>query len=166
MTMSKHLSTSSLLMPSRSLTLYFVAICLSGCASLPRDAQKSTDTIRQSKVLVVGLSSSVKELAAVSTREKSLVQKVAQRLGARVQWKQDNAHTLLQELEEVKLPMVAATLPSDSPFAASVGLSQPYWKKGPNDKDYCLAVAPGENRLLLLVDQVIAEEQQSEKAQP
>jgi hypothetical protein len=138
-----------------------IAVCLCGCANLPRDARQSTDKTRQSRVLVVGVSEADEEMATVSAREKSLVQKVARRLGARVQWRRGNAHTLLQDLEEAKLPIVAATLPSDSPFAASVGISQPYVKNGPGHKDYCLAVAPGENRLLLLVDQIISEEQQS-----
>jgi hypothetical protein len=65
-------------------------------------------------------------------------------------------HALLRDLEELKLPLVAATLPGLA-VCRPMGLSQPYLKDGPGHKDYCLAVAPGENHLLLLVDQVIAE---------
>lgn len=134
-------------------------LSFSGCANLPRDQHGMTDRIRQSGVLVVGVSREGEKLAALEEREKSLVEKVARRLGVRVEWRRGNAHTLLEDLEEWKLPLVAGSIPSDSPFADRVGLSQPYLKDGPGHKDFCLAVAPGENRLLLLVDQVIAEEQ-------
>jgi hypothetical protein len=159
--MSKLLKRLSVIRFATWAALCLIVLCLSGCADLPRDARQSTERIRAAKVLVVGLPSSQQELAVVAERERVLVERVAKRLGAHVQWKVGNAHTLLQDLEQVRLPLVAATLPSDSPFATSVGLSQPHWRKGPQDKDYCLAVAPGENRLLLLVDQVIAEEQKS-----
>lgn len=131
---------------------------LAGCAGLPRDQHGMTERIRQKGVLIVGVSRE-KSDSDLSRREKQLVEKIARRLGARVQWRPGNAHELLEELEQLKLPLVAATVPSDSPFAESVGLSQPYLKDGPRHKDYCLAVAPGENRLLLIVDQIIAEEQ-------
>jgi hypothetical protein len=131
---------------------------LSGCANLPRDQHGATARIQQSKVLVAGISRESDKPSSLENREKRLVEEVGRRLGARVEWRSGNAHALLQDLEELKLPLVAATLPSDSPFADRIGLSQPYVKDGPRHKDYCLAVAPGENRLLLLVDQVIAED--------
>ncbi len=130
----------------------------SGCADLPRDQHGATERIREKGVLVVGVSRGDKP-SALQGREKRLIEKIARRLGARVQWRPGNAHQLLQDLEELKLPIVAAAIPSDSPFSAGVGMSQPYLKDGPQHKDYCLAVAPGENRLLFLIDQIIAEEE-------
>ncbi len=135
-----------------------MASLLSGCANLPRDQHGATARIREKGVLVVGVSRESDKPSSLEERERQLVKKVARRLGARVQWRQGNAHALLEDLAELKLSLVAATLPCDSPFAERIGLSQPYLKDGPRHKDYCLAVAPGENRLLLLVDQVIAEE--------
>ena len=59
----------------------------------------------------------------------------------------------------MKLALVAANIPCNSPFADRVGMSQSYFKDLTNDEtDYCLAVPPGENRLLLLVDEILAEE--------
>lgn len=94
---------------------------------------------------------------AVQARERALVGEVARRLGARVEWHPGDAHALLERLSEWELPMVAAAVTPETPFRAHVGLSKPFWKDGPGHRDYVLAVAPGENALLLLVDQVIAE---------
>ena len=137
-----------------SLTWLFVA-----CADLPRDQHGATARIREGSEFVVGISAERFDSAAMEAREKMLVEKVAARLNARIVWRRGNAHQLLQELAELKLPLVAANIPCDSPFANRVGMSQPYFKDRINETDYCLAVAPGENRLLLLVDQTIAEEQ-------
>jgi hypothetical protein len=46
------------------------------------------------------------------------VEKIARRLGAPIEWRTGNAHQLLQDLEELKLPLVAAALPCASPFNA------------------------------------------------
>lgn len=140
-----------------------LALSLCGCAALPRDQHGATTRIRQSKVLTVGVSPADAQHTPMEKREKQLVETIAHRLGARVVWRTGNAHKLLQDLEELKLPLVAATISCDSPFGARLGMSQPYLKNGPHHRDYCLAVAPGENSLLLLVDQVIAEERAREE---
>lgn len=151
-----------------ALSLGVACLWLAGCSSLeslPRDQHGATERIRAERVLVVGTSSGTSSNAAASVTERAerrLVQRVAARLGARVQWRRGNAHTLLEALQELKLPLVAASLPCDSPFAEAVGFSKPYLEDGPQHKDYCLAVAPGENRLLLLIDQTIAEEKKKQ----
>jgi hypothetical protein len=137
-----------------SLTWLFVA-----CVNLPRDQHGATARIRESGEIVVGVSAEGFVSAEMEAREKMLVEKVGARLNARIVWRKGNAHHLLQDLAELKLALVAASIPCDSPFADRVGMSQPYFKDLTNDEtDYCLAVAPGENRLLLLVDQILAEE--------
>lgn len=135
-----------------SLTAAFVA-----CADLPQDQHGSTARIRESGELVVGISHEGSDSVEVEAREKMLVEKVAARLGARVEWRHGNAHRLLEDLEQIRLPLVSATIPCNSPFAGRVGMSMPYIENGLHGKDYCLAVAPGENRLLLLVDEAVAE---------
>lgn len=140
------------------------ALLLTGCSYLPRDAHGWTDEIRRSGVLTVGTGPEEgKDASAgvttLTQHEQKLVEDLARRLNARLEWKRGNIHTLLQALEEREIPLVAAHLPSDTPFAQKVGLSRPYVKKGPEGKDYCLAVAPGENRLLLRVDEVIIDQE-------
>ena len=149
----------------RCLRAVLLTLLTGGCADLPRDQYGWTERIRESGVLTVGVSQDSAAPAALEERERRLVEKVARRLNARVEWRRGNAHALMQDLEERNLPLVAAAVPSDSPFARRIVLSQPYLKYGPRHKDYCLAVAPGENRLLLLVDQVIAQERREEGKQ-
>jgi hypothetical protein len=136
----------------------FVAVLLavSGCGGLPRDARGWSDRVLRDGVLPVGVSQEKADgLGTVAERERATVEAVAHRLNARVEWRPGNAHQLLRDLEEGRIPLVAAQVSKDSPFAAVVGLSRPYLKKGPEGRDYCLAVAPGENRLLLTVDQTV-----------
>lgn len=140
-------------------------VLLAGCAGLPRDQNGTTARIRTSGVLSVGTSSADEATTALEEREKLLVNRVAERLGARATWQHGNVHTLLEELAAHKLALVAATVSCDSPFGERVAMSQPYTVEGPERHPYCLAVAPGENELLLLVDQLIAETR-VEQSQP
>ncbi len=146
--------------------VFILTVAGSGCADLPRDQQGWTAKVEKSGVLLVGGPARDGQAAPtpLEERETRLVEAVARRLGVRVEWRRGNVHELLEALEKRRLPLVAAALPSDSPFAATVGFSRPYVRHyGPESKDYCLAVAPGENRLLLLVDEVVADVQKAEK---
>lgn len=143
----------------RSLALSLLSVLICSCADFPRDQHGATNRIQQSGILIVGVSRESGNNTSQKDREAHLVEKVAARLGVRIEWRAGNAHQLLQDLEELKLPLVAATVPCDSPFADRIGLSKPYLKDETRNEEYCLAVAPGENRLLLLVDEIIAEEE-------
>lgn len=136
---------------------WLLALTITGCSSLPRDQHGSSDRITKSGVLVVGVAQREDIPPALAEQERLLIHEVARRLGVKVKWRQGDTHTLLEELKDLKIPLVAAGLPHDTPFADEIGLSLPYLKKGPQNKSYALAVAPGENGLLFLVDQVIAE---------
>ena len=114
--------------------------------------------IKQIGIIVVGISSSSENVAPSQERERYLAEKIAAGLGAKVEWRADNTHRLLEDLEELKLPLVAAAIPCDTPFANRIGLSQPYFKDEARGVKYCLAVASGENHLLLLADEIIAKE--------
>ena len=137
--------------------LALLALLLGGCAGFPRDQNGTTAGIRETGILSVGASFSNTLPTALEEREKHLVDRVAARLGARAAWRRGDTHELLEALEEHKLALVAAMVPCDSPFGERVAMSQPYRVDGPRHQEYCLAVAPGENELLLLVDQIIAD---------
>jgi hypothetical protein len=160
--LGKHLSGEQQRWPA-ALLAFSVTSLMAGCKDLPRDQHGWTARIREQGVLTVGVSNGTGASTDLEERERRVVAEVARALGARIVWRRGNAHELLQQLAELKLPLVAASVSTDSPFAAQVGLSQPYWKDGPHHRDYCLAVAPGENQLLLLVDQVIAAQRPSEE---
>ena len=138
---------------------------LAACGPLPRDQHRSTEEARANRRLVVGVPAASPTLdPAVQARERALVAEVARRLGVAVEWRQGDAHELLSRLEQWELPIVAAAVTPETPFRAHVGLSKPYWKDGPGHRDYVLAVAPGENALLLLVDRVIADDEARRRA--
>lgn len=133
----------------------------SGCADLPRDQSGWTSQIQREGVLVVGFSRPLQKDEAVFQREKQVLQKLAKRLGARLELREGNAHTLLDELQKRQLAVVMAQIPSESPFAEKLGFSQPFYKRDDgqnNDIEYSIAVAPGENRLLLMLDKIIADD--------
>ena len=135
---------------------------LSGCDSLPRDQQGWTSQIQKDRVLVVGFAKPSKEDEPIFAQEKQVLQKLAQRLGARLEMREGNAHSLLDEVEHRRLAIVAAQIPADSPFSQKLGFSQAFYTRQSDKTEYSIAVAPGENRLLLLLDQTIAEQQQGE----
>jgi hypothetical protein len=131
---------------------------LAACGPLPRDQHGGIEEARANRRLVVGVSAASPTLdPAVQARERALVEEVARRLGVAVEWRTGDTHELLSRLEQWELPIVAAAVTTETPFKAHVGLSTPFWKDGPGHRDYVLAVAPGENALLLLVDRVITE---------
>jgi hypothetical protein len=81
--------------------------------------QGSTEEIRQKKVLVVGISEPSEHLTDVAARENSSLKRWPSVWEHACSGNEATA-CLLQELEEAKLPIVAATITTDSPFAQSV----------------------------------------------
>ncbi len=134
-----------------------------GCADLPRDQSGWTARIQRKGVLVVGFSRPLQNDEAVFQREKQVLQKLAKRLGARLELREGNAHTLLDELQKREIAVVMAQIPSESPFAEKLGFSQPFYKRESDDIEYSIAVAPGENRLLLMLDKIIADDQTADQ---
>jgi ABC-type amino acid transport substrate-binding protein len=144
--------------PSRLAAWLAAALLTVACGPLPRDQRGASAEARANGRLVVGVPAERAPAdSLVAARERALVEEVARRLGVRIAWRTGDTHELLGRLQEWELPIVAAAVTSDTPFGAHVALSKPFWKDGPGHRDYVLAVAPGENALLLLVDQVVAE---------
>lgn len=155
--------------------LRFIALCgccalLGGCAqisqtlqSLPRDQKGWTSQIQRTRVLDIGVAAPEKDDKPIAQAEKKLVAQIAARLGATVKWREGNAHSLLDDAEARRLPIVVAQLPRDSPFAQKLGFSQSFYTRESDNTEYSIAVAPGENRLLLIIDQIIAENKRGEK---
>lgn len=142
-------------------------LVLGGCADLPRDQSGWTAQIQQDRVLVVGFSRPSQKDELVFQREKAVLQKLAKRLGARLEMREGNAHTLLDKLGKREIAVVMAQIPSESPFAEKLGFSQPFYKRDDgnnNEVEYSIAVAPGENRLLLMLDKTIADDKTTAKS--
>lgn len=147
-----------------------------GCqtlSTLPRDPDKWSERVRTSGVLPVGIAQTGNaqaedgpEFARIGRRERRIAEAVARHLGARVEWREGSALPLLARLQERQLPLVLGLVPEKTPYKKEVALSRPYISSGPGNAAYCVAVAPGENSLLLLVDRVIGEERASWEPEP
>lgn len=141
--------------------LLLAGLLCGGCASLPRDTDNWTAQIQAARTLEVGVVQEPGEAGTrgISAQEAAIVEKLAKRLGANVRWREGNLLELMHALEEREIPLVAAEVRVDSPYAQTVGMSRPYGEKDKTKR--CIAVAPGQNRLLLMLDTIIAD---SEKA--
>lgn len=101
----------------RHLLLLLVLLGGVGCG-LPRDGEATTDSVR-GQTLRVGILSEDPVAAAA-------VQRLAARLGARVEEVRAPGHALLAGLEAFELDLVYGRIEEDSSLLEKVGHSQPY----------------------------------------
>lgn len=124
---------------------------------LSRDSDTWTQKIQTSHVLLVGVehvSRSSQDTAGISPRERAIVAALAKRLGAKVQYREGNLLELMHATEEREVPVLAAEVRTDSPYVKGVSLSTPYGEV--DGVKRCIVVAPGQNKLLAAVNDVIA----------
>lgn len=127
-----------------------------GCSSRPRGTDSWTEKIKASHVLTVGVERIPRndhDNTAISPRERAVVQALANRLGAKVQYREGNVLKLLHSLEEREYPVLCSQIRADSPYVGGVALSRPYGEV--DGAKRCIAVAPGQDHLLQLVDEII-----------
>jgi polar amino acid transport system substrate-binding protein len=142
--------------------LLLLAGILAGCADIPKDP---ADTLANARggVLRVGVAAAPPWVVrpdgtgggAVepSGREADLVRSFARSIDARVEWVWGGAEESLHGLERRELAVVAAGLTRDSPWNGRVALTRPHARTG--EGEHVLAVAPGENALLVAVERHI-----------
>jgi ABC-type nitrate/sulfonate/bicarbonate transport system substrate-binding protein len=82
-----------------------------------------------------------------------LVTAFAHSLGARVEWHNDSEAALFEKLEKFELDVVVGGLTADNPWAVKVGFTRPYVEA--DGKGHVVAVAPGENRLLVEIERAL-----------
>lgn len=141
----------------RLLTLAFVVSAASACG-MPRDPNRSVDRIQQTAVLRAGFTERAPWVMRGSDGgaegpEAELVERFAASLGARAEWRQGSESELFEALERFELDIVIGGLTADNPAAPALGVTRPYVERG--DKQHVMAVAPGENRLLVALERVL-----------
>ena len=141
--------------------LVLLLLLIGGCTSLPRDTNNWSERVRSSHILEVGVVRvpGTEHKLTVSSQEVKLIQALADKLGAKVRWREGNLFELMHLLEEREIPVVAAQIRIDSPYASIVGLSRPYGTV--DNVQRCIAIAPGQNRLLLTLDKILANSEKS-----
>ncbi|MEW4568256.1 transporter substrate-binding domain-containing protein [Tautonia sp. JC769] len=86
--------------------------------------------------------------------EVALVRRLADELGARVEWTVGGETALMHRLERHELDLVVGGITEDTAWRGTIGMSRPHDRDG--DQPVILAIAPGENGWLLHLDRWIA----------
>ncbi|MDQ3068273.1 MAG: transporter substrate-binding domain-containing protein [Acidobacteriota bacterium] len=138
----------------RQIVLVLTLAMISAGCGLPRDPEDSFERIRTSRVLRAGLTAHPPWTAdPAGGPEADLIHAFAASLGARVEWHIDSEAGLFERLEHFELDVVVGGLTADSPWAPKLGFSRPYVEAG--GKQHVIAVAPGENRLLVEIERAL-----------
>lgn len=88
--------------------------------------------------------------------EAVLIEEVAGKLGATVEWKVGGESELLEALERRELDVVVGGLTSDTPWKNRVGLTGPYLTTGYGRRaEHVVAVPPGENGWLVRLERFL-----------
>jgi polar amino acid transport system substrate-binding protein len=143
--------------------LLAIVVLLFGC-DLPRDPRGTLEQARARGVLRVGAAHHPPWVTVqgdcVAGSEAELVQRLAARLDLTVAWTIGGESTLLRELIEHRLDLVAAGLAADSPWGERVAFTRPYQrtKTTAGEHPAVLAVTAGENAFLLQLETLLHEE--------
>src|SRR5918998_423022 len=85
-------------------------------------------------------------------RSAALLERFAERLGARVRWTSDGEEHLVERLEAGELDVVAGGLTKTSPWNKHAALTRPY------DGEHVMATRLGENAWLVRLERFLLEE--------
>ena len=120
---------------------------------MPRDPEDSLDRIRQTGVVRAGITTHAPWTTDGGGPEADAVAVFAQSLGARVEWRCGSESELFEALEKFELDIVVGGLTADNPSAPKLGMTRPYAKA--DGKKHVIALAPGENRLIVAFERVL-----------
>jgi ABC-type amino acid transport substrate-binding protein len=148
---------------------FLLGCCLLGAAcGIPRDSDGALERIQNGTVRI-GVAYNppwvVVQDTSVSGIEPTLVTELARQLNAKVQTVHGSETRLLEGLHRGELDLVIGGFTQDSPWKRDVAFTRPYHE----DKDgrkHVFAVAPGENALLMRVEQFFHQNENRLKALP
>ena len=114
---------------------------------MPRDPDKTLQRIAQSGVLRAGITARLPWTTDGGGPDADAVDAFARAFGARVEWRRGSESELFEALERRELDIVVGGFTEDNPWGPKLGMTRPYAEA--DGKRHVVAVAPGENRLLL-----------------
>jgi polar amino acid transport system substrate-binding protein len=145
----------------RYLTL---ALTLTAACGLPRDPERTLDRVRNG-TLRVGFVVDTPWVTAADVGaggiEGAIVGALARDVGARIAWKAGSETPLLTALHDGDLDLVVAGLTKESPWAAKVSLTRPYYVDTTTvhgeraELPHVLAVRAGENAWQVHVERLL-----------
>jgi polar amino acid transport system substrate-binding protein len=139
--------------------LLLAALLATGCR-FPSDPNGTLDRVQGGR-LRAGLSARAPWTRVVDGKpdgpEARLVEEFAAQLDARVDWVVGAESDLFTALEQGDLDLVVGGLTDDTPWKDKVGLTKPYlWiRRDGHTERHVIAVAPGENRFLLRLEEFL-----------
>ena len=140
--------------------LALLVVVLTAC-DLPRDPDGSLERARGG-TLRVGAAHNPPWVSIGSGEpegvEVTLVNEIARAAGARIEWHPGAESELLTALKDREIDIVVAGLTDDLPWIAEVGFTRVYYEDPVAKKKHVMAVAPGENALLVHVERVLLRE--------
>jgi len=136
--------------------LVLVASLATGCG-LPLDPKGTLDRVRGG-TLRVGVVhnppwTDVRPAGVPRGREVDLTRRLAEDLGAEVEWTVGGESRLMTDLERFELDLVIGGILQETAWSGTVGLTRPHAHKG--KYNYVFACPPGENAWLVHLDRWI-----------
>jgi polar amino acid transport system substrate-binding protein len=133
--------------------LCVASMAMAAACGLPRDPEGSIDRIRRTGVLRAGITPHPPFTTDTGGPEADVITAFAHSLGASVQWHRASEAALFEALERFELDVAIGGFTADNPWGPKLGFSRPYVEVG--GRQHVVAVAPGENRLLLELERVL-----------
>ena len=134
-------------MRSPHLAVAILAVFAGAGCGIPKDAEDSLERIKRTGVLRAGITPRPPFTSDAGGPEADAVTAFANAVGARVEWRRGSESELFEALEHFELDIVVGGFTDDNPWAPKLGMTRPYLEAG--GKRHVVALAPGENRLLL-----------------
>jgi len=151
--------------------LALALLAIAGCAeSFPRDPEGTTERVRRTGELRVGLTENPPWVRHAEGQEAigvevELVRRLAASLSARPVFRAGQQDALLSALARFELDLVVGGIGEDTPWQERVGLSEPWLERPEADGgNLVLAVPPGENGWLGIVQRFVWREQPALRA--
>lgn len=142
-----------------ALPIWLLCVLASSGCDLPHDSAGTLERVRNGEIRV-GITANEpwarfdeRSKAAAGGVEVRLVEEFAGELNSEIVWRQDSESDLFEALRNGELDLVIGGLTDSTPFADKAGLTQPYVELG--KQKHIWAVRPGENALLLQVDEFL-----------
>lgn len=135
-----------------------IALVPAACG-IPRDPDKSSERIKASHELRVGISDNppwTDARAEPTGIEANIVRSFAAREGAKILWTRGSETSLAQGLKRHELDLAIGGFDAKTPWKAIAGVSQAFAETSDKKKHVFLA-APGENRFILSLDTYLTE---------
>ena len=129
--------------------LVLLALLLAGC-KFPRDAAGTMDNIEHGRMRV-GYAYGARQI------ERRIVEDLARKLDARIEWVHGGETEMINAVKERKLDLLIAGIQQPSPWAKEVALTKPYFIDKATHKKFVMAAPPGENRWLLTLDEHLSQ---------